>query len=95
MLKPRFSMILVGNSTCLLVLESCSILDWSITIISKHVTSRQKAKAKEEILSKEKSKRARGRILEKKVSLEKRMRRMRKNQMSIRETYQPVVTDHQ
>lgn len=50
----------------LVVRESCSILDWTVTTMSKSVTSRPKAEAKAEILNREESKKSSGRILRKK-----------------------------
>lgn len=74
----HFSTIWGKKFNMLIVHESCSILDWTVTTMSKSVTSRPKAEAKAEILNREESKKSSGRILGKKVSEDKRMRRMRK-----------------
>lgn len=59
-------MILGRKLNMLVVRESCSILDWTVTTMSKSVTSRPKAEAKAEILNREESKKSSGRILRKK-----------------------------
>lgn len=49
--------------------------------MSKYLTGRPKSEAKEEILNREESKKSSGRLLDKEVSVEKRLRILRKGQV--------------